>query len=210
MLVARMALKQFWKRRHRSMVLVRMIVLMNLYLVTTQTILVILVAFVEQVNQAQAVQACRRQNAQLASIHSQTEQNLIHTLMNNMSTPVDKLTQGYWIGVTLAPDHSITHLKASNIDGTPFNYSTFAPGEPNNCSSSCPYAENCVLTYPASNVTFNKQYENKWNDFPCFLTATGYEDHNSDVFYGLVHNHFVGYKNHLDIEQILVYICIFL
>ncbi|XP_015194822.1 lectin-like [Lepisosteus oculatus] len=82
----------------------------------------------------------------LASIHSPTENVLIYhlTLKKKCNSP------GIWLGGFRFPGS----LKYLWLDGSRWNYTAWAPGEPNNCSGN----EHCLEM---------NSHRDKWNDLYC-------------------------------------------
>jgi hypothetical protein len=108
------------------------------------------VAWAGPINFASAQRDCQSRGGYLAVVTSSAE----NTLVNGVSG----LSQ-MWIGL------EVTHAAADSfhwVDGEPFLYSAFAPGEPNNGANNGGRAEECVARTVLG-----------WADLPCGFPSTG-------------------------------------
>ena len=106
----------------------------------------------EAVDWDKAESCCVAWGGHLASIHSDHENDLLHSIRNE-----DRAT---WIGLNDKANEGTFVW----TDKTHNNYNKFANGEPNNAYSGGG-SEQCVL--------FNHKWRavvQEWNDFPCSLT----------------------------------------
>lgn len=95
-----------------------------------------------------AAQLCAANGGEVASIHSQAENQFVFGMM-------PPATQAAWIGLKRA-GNGFTWA-----DGKPASYFNWAPGEPNNEKSK----ENCAVIWgPGLDFASMK---GKWNDVPC-------------------------------------------
>ncbi|XP_015231949.1 PREDICTED: ladderlectin-like [Cyprinodon variegatus] len=96
---------------------------------------------------ADAEKHCVSQGANLVSIHSMEEENFVKDLIKNFDP-----AEGFnWIGLSDAQQDG-TYFWS---DGSPFDFSFWYPGEPNNAGG----AEPCVNT--------NSGTDKKWNGIVC-------------------------------------------
>ncbi|XP_052437870.1 galactose-specific lectin nattectin-like [Carassius gibelio] len=108
--------------------------------------------FSQAVNWVTAERKCQSLDANLASVHSKIEQDFLLSLLPSSSTHCwigfhDGEQEGQWLWT----------------DGTPFDFTYWAPGQPDNKNS-----ENCgELSYNYGTS------DNRWNDANC-LTEHGY------------------------------------
>ncbi|XP_026113003.1 galactose-specific lectin nattectin-like [Carassius auratus] len=108
--------------------------------------------FSQAVNWVTAERKCQSLDANLASVHSKIEQDFLLSLLPS--------TTQCWIGTHDAEQEG----EWLWTDGTPFDYTYWAPGQPDNKKT-----ENCgELTY-----NYYGQSYDRWNDVPC-LTEQGY------------------------------------
>lgn len=108
------------------------------------------VAWPGPINFASAERDCQARGGHLATVTSAAENTLVDGIAGNAQL---------WIGL------EVTHGASDSfhwVDGEPYLYSAFAPGEPNNGALNGGRAENCVARTATG-----------WADLPCGFPATG-------------------------------------
>jgi hypothetical protein len=108
------------------------------------------VAWPGPINFASAQRDCQSRNGTLAVVSSAAENGIVNSVSGLQQT---------WIGL------EITHGATDSfhwVDGEPYAYSAFAPGEPNNGSANGGRAEDCVARTILG-----------WADLPCGFPSTG-------------------------------------
>ncbi|KAL2086673.1 hypothetical protein ACEWY4_017732 [Coilia grayii] len=93
-----------------------------------------------------AQEACEFENSHLASVHSAAENNFIHGLVRATGF----YAQGLWIGGSDDGSEGVWYW----IDGSPFNFADWSPGQPNNFGD-----EDCLMMSPYDHL--------RWKDLRC-------------------------------------------
>eukprot|EP00057_Strongylocentrotus_purpuratus_P005127 XP_003730280.1 PREDICTED: echinoidin isoform X2 [Strongylocentrotus purpuratus] len=93
----------------------------------------------------------------LVSIHSEAEHNFVATLFET-SRKKESGMANVWLGM----HDTSTEGHFQWTDGTPFDFTMWSPGQPDNWRSQ----EDCGL--------IRSTYGNKWNDAPCDFNGSSY------------------------------------
>lgn len=116
----------------------------------------------------EAKAACEAKGGYLATIGSQEEYNTIAALANQYDLKY------LWVGACL-PDNSATWADTGWIDGTPWTYENWYPGEPSRQDSDGTYERYlCIWTVNGGPWTFNDQRNELVKDFPFTSGVVGY------------------------------------
>ena len=102
-----------------------------------------------------ALKTCQRYGAELASVHSDSENEWVARWLNE--GPADE-QHSRWLGMRRDPKKS---NKFEWSDGTPVDYENWYEGEPNNMGKD----ENCVATMGKPKYGEPGRYQ--WNDSDC-------------------------------------------
>ena len=119
------------------------------------------------INWFDAQKACERLGSNLASIHDQSEQDYIVSLID--PTSFGNNARGPWIGLNRTALHSQIWQWS---DGTSVNFYNWNPGEPNDAHGNTTDGEACVNLWISS-------YTVRWNDIHCLADRYSY----NGVFY---------------------------
>ncbi|ENN75696.1 hypothetical protein YQE_07657, partial [Dendroctonus ponderosae] len=96
----------------------------------------------------QAFEACERRGLELASIHSQSEEDAIELVLGNSN---NRVGNGFWVSATSLGSSFVWFTSGSELI-----YKNFAGGQPDN-----PKTEKCLELFRLTNGTW------KWNSFRC-------------------------------------------
>jgi hypothetical protein len=80
-----------------------------------------------------------------------------------MNKTIGGFGEGIWLGVRLDACRESGEAIGRNMDGTPLDYTKFAPFEPNYYEAD----ENCVMYYPMYLPGMYRSYIGCWNDESC-------------------------------------------